>query len=684
MTKKKLVISADSVIICTQGDILGREYEISTKMLSQSVANFNLSKYQPKINLEHFGFTDLGTVKKIWLDDHPEVKNKKALFAKLDFTTSYVEMRKRDLGSTFSVEMEDTTQGWMLTGLAITNNPAALATTHIELNKNPLKNNDMSTNLNNNDVAHLEKTANLDNEEKISLTKPLTKPATLTVSKTITPAKTLAKPKKTSIEKDNQLVAPQNLSTKETKGKEELNPIDFCYNAESKNESSDQLSANERAMYAPDLCNLVLKKMLTPSFNEVSPNRFNLALSPIGSNTAGAAESIFNEMQALNNVLKNVNLLQVGAKAGKKFGLFTAGRALQRKRNKEFTNILDSSFSNYETEWVEYNFEAPFSLIDSWRHLSDLVPRLRSLWLEHRARDMADLTLLGEAKLINAQKFVDIDFSFKNLYRKEYNQNLISAYATKEGETSKAILIGKQVSIKLNGVVVNKANNKVAIPYLGLRPAKGGLITISGTTNYDGTFVVEQGTTAAELFINSKFSGETIANGTAEQNPDFANLDQFVSLLKSELGSQYRSNGLVLWVSDSLVLESEKRAFSSISSATPSEKGFVNSSLYSYASIPATTIYNMPAGDIYLGAPNNLSIYTLANSERVEIKEMDMSRRAMTSSTYVEQCNVVENYKAGIFAENVKLIGVAGFEPATTCSQSRYASQAALHPVLLI
>lgn len=108
--------------------------------------------------------------------------------------------------------------------------------------------------------------------------------------------------------------------------------------------------------------------------------------------------------------------------------------------------------------------------------------------------------------------------NYDGAYRLEYGTNatklVITAKYTAETLTTAATATRGRGAF-LQGAVVEKGSGKVGLPVAGTGVSLhvGESVVIDGTTNYDGTFALEEGTTSTLLVIASTYTEETIAEG---------------------------------------------------------------------------------------------------------------------------------------------------------------------------
>ena len=102
----------------------------------------------------------------------------------------------------------------------------------------------------------------------------------------------------------------------------------------------------------------------------------------------------------------------------------------------------------------------------------------------------------------------------------EYSGGVVLApYAPVMGHVLRALCgaptTTADATVAIDGAVVDEGNGYVSLPCTGNTFIQDTVITIDGTTNYDGSYRVEYGSSAVELVIKSAFTAETIDGATA-------------------------------------------------------------------------------------------------------------------------------------------------------------------------
>lgn len=75
-----------------------------------------------------------------------------------------------------------------------------------------------------------------------------------------------------------------------------------------------------------------------------------------------------------------------------------------------------------------------------------------------------------------------------------------------------------------------------------------------------------------------------------------------------------------------------------------------------------------------------IALFTLIIDPEMYVLQLDW----MTNNSFKLLLLNTRRHKKKAALWTTSLVGVAGFEPATTCSQSRYANRTALHPEVLL
>jgi len=87
---------------------------------------------------------------------------------------------------------------------------------------------------------------------------------------------------------------------------------------------------------------------------------------------------------------------------------------------------------------------------------------------------------------------------------------VLATYAAETVSSSDTCTLASQVTLSA-GNVRNVASGLVGLPALGHGLPVGAEITVAGTTNYDGTFMIEKGSSANEIIIADTYVSETLA-----------------------------------------------------------------------------------------------------------------------------------------------------------------------------
>ncbi len=97
----------------------------------------------------------------------------------------------------------------------------------------------------------------------------------------------------------------------------------------------------------------------------------------------------------------------------------------------------------------------------------------------------------------------------------------LASYAPLLGHVLRALcgapVTTMETDIELDGAVTDEGDGYVGLPCMGNAFVQDTVITVEGTTNYDGTYRVEYGTENTKIVIKSFYKAETLAMATAKR-----------------------------------------------------------------------------------------------------------------------------------------------------------------------
>ncbi len=216
------------------------------------------------------------------------------------------------------------------------------------------------------------------------------------------------------------------------------------------------------------------------------------------------------------------------------------------------------------------------------------------------------------------------------------------------------ITVGPPRTVILDGAAVDKTGGKTGLPSLAHDLPIGGFIYISGTTNYNGNYVVDADTTENEIVIVKAFTAEDLAAATAKAVciPDFSNLDELVADLTANIAANKRG-GLKAFMADTLAGAEKAKLFANIA-GTPTEKILAEQAMGSVGSLGKRTPFGFPDNTLLLSMPSNLEIYL----HKVWRRKMEDSEKDRGLNTWSERKRdfIVNDYDRIMLAENIVLI----------------------------
>ncbi|HEX7929217.1 MAG TPA: P2 family phage major capsid protein, partial [bacterium] len=182
----------------------------------------------------------------------------------------------------------------------------------------------------------------------------------------------------------------------------------------------------------------------------------------------------------------------------------------------------------------------------------------------------------------------------------------------------------------------------------------GMRIFIAGTTNYNGTYLVEDAGDADFIKIAKAYNAENLtAVMTATLVPDYASLDALAADLRNAIPQELRT-GLEVVMSDDLRASEEEAVYGAFG-RTPTEKAAIIAALSNVAGLTPNYVTPMPAGTMLVTPPNNLAIYMHQNITR-KVEDKTELNGFVFYNTFGGVDYIITDYRRTMGAENIFII----------------------------
>jgi len=262
----------------------------------------------------------------------------------------------------------------------------------------------------------------------------------------------------------------------------------------------------------------------------------------------------------------------------------------------------------YEVAEVEMDVQTPWNRVEalSLRGEEPFINDYRDRMARQFAADCLRLAFGGTSRAVgSAANYLSVDAGWVEKLRVGNPAAVMSEVIPGSGR----VFFGAVKTVDLSGaVVVNVGGGVVGIPAPSHGFKSGAQITISGTTNYNGTYLVLVSSTPDQIKITDAFVAETLAGGAkAVQTPDYKNLDDVVSDLTSILPFEIRGE-LVCMIAGDVLGQESNRLYGSGTGA-PGEKAVIGQSMLTFGGIPLEPVPHIPDGTVIVTPLRNLSIY---------------------------------------------------------------------------
>jgi len=289
------------------------------------------------------------------------------------------------------------------------------------------------------------------------------------------------------------------------------------------------------------------------------------------------------------------------------------------KRSNPPTNVREPSVAaqrserTYSLKSTEADLMLDWDKLNAYARFPDFQEVLRNQLALRIANDRLFVGWNGVDALASATtaQIANLNKGWIQRMREERPDNVIGEIVPGSGK----IFVGGIKEAGLSGAAVNVGSGVVGLPSTNHGFLPGAFITITGTTNYNGTHLVQASSTANQIDILTAFAPEDLsAPAKATQVADYRNMDELAVDLVSIVPVHKRSE-LTCMVSDGL-RAAEKALLYGSHGTQPSEKVVIERAFENLAGYPVETPAFIPANSLVATKHRNLSIYIHENWNR--------------------------------------------------------------------
>ena len=372
-------------------------------------------------------------------------------------------------------------------------------------------------------------------------------------------------------------------------------------------------------------------------------------------------EKIVNDITESLDFLKRINKAMVKSKSGHKIWLgMDDAQMFRGPQSSTYVDNLNSRQTQYETMPRQFQWELKWEIADQWSHSKNLLAFARAKWAEAQALALEKNLFQGIAKDATTNDPLRVDKSIFQLLTDENSDMVLDRTANHN-----AITVGQVRTCKLStSAPASAGSNLMAIPCNSHEFPVGTTVEIAGSTHYNGLYEVQEDPStdasirANRFVIQTSITNTDAFNGdeTATLTPDYKNMDHFIAELYEMIDPLYKPVNPQIIIDRKLIHGDLTKAYSSIPDTTPSERKHLVDVTRQYVGMNTYHPLFMPAGKVFITDLKNISLYTQSGTLRTKYEEKDFERQSSTFQTYVNQCNVIEDVRRCVAAENVYII----------------------------